>query len=49
MVRMTLALGCVLGAGLVPLASGAQKPYPGHRSRAGRVQPGLEVLEVQKF
>jgi uncharacterized protein YbbC (DUF1343 family) len=46
---MALALASALGAVLVPCLTRAQKPYPAHKSRVGRVQPGLEVIEVQKF
>jgi uncharacterized protein YbbC (DUF1343 family) len=48
-VWVTVALGCALGAGPVPRASSAQKAKVAHKGRAGRVQPGLDVLEVQKF
>ncbi len=46
---MTVALGCALGAGSAPRASGAQKAKAAHKSGVGRVQPGLDVLEAQKF
>jgi uncharacterized protein YbbC (DUF1343 family) len=46
---VTVALGCALGAGSAPRASGAQKAKAAHKSGVGRVQPGLDVLEAQKF
>jgi uncharacterized protein YbbC (DUF1343 family) len=44
-----MAVGCTLAAGLVPRASGAQKHKPAQKSRVGRVQTGLDVLEAEKF
>lgn len=44
-----MAVACTLGAGLVPRASGAQKHKPAPKSRVGRVQTGLDVLEAEKF
>jgi len=38
----------MLGAGSIPRASGAQKNKP-RKGGVGRVQPGLDVLEAQKF
>jgi uncharacterized protein YbbC (DUF1343 family) len=49
MVWVTVALGCALGADAIPRASGAQKAKATHKSSVGRVQPGLDVLEAQKF
>ena len=43
------ASGCALGAGLAPHASGAQKLKAAHKSHVGGVQPGLDVLEAQRF
>jgi uncharacterized protein YbbC (DUF1343 family) len=44
-----MAVGWALGAALVPRASGAQKHKTAQQGRVGRVQPGLDVLEAQKF
>jgi uncharacterized protein YbbC (DUF1343 family) len=44
-----MAVGCTLGTGLLPRASGAQKHKAAQKSRVGRVQTGLEVLEAEKF
>ncbi len=46
---MALALGCVLAAGLSSEAAAAQKHNASTRGRVGRVQPGLDVLEAEKF
>jgi uncharacterized protein YbbC (DUF1343 family) len=46
---LTAALGCSLGGGSVPRAFGAQKAKTTHKSGVGRVQPGLDVLEAEKF
>jgi uncharacterized protein YbbC (DUF1343 family) len=48
-IEVAVALGCALGAGSVPRAFGAQKAKTAHKSGVGRVQPGLDVLEAQKF
>jgi len=45
----TLLLGFVLAAGLPAPASGAQKHKGSQKSGSGRVQPGLDVLEAEKF
>jgi len=46
---LALALGCVLAAGLSSEAAAAQKRNASTRGRVGRVQPGLDVLEAEKF
>jgi uncharacterized protein YbbC (DUF1343 family) len=46
---MALMLSGVLVAGLVPTCSGAQKHKATQKSRVGRVQTGLDVLEAEKF
>jgi len=38
-----------LGAGFFPRVSGAQKHKPSRKGGVGRVLPGLDVLEAQKF
>lgn len=45
----TLALSCALRACLAPIASGAQTHKAPQKRHTGRVQPGLEVLEAEKF
>src|SRR5208337_1117732 len=49
MMTLALALGCVLAAGLSSEAAAAQKRNASTRGRVGRVQPGLDVLEAEKF
>jgi len=46
---MALMLSGVLVAGLVSTCSGAQKRKATQKSRVGRVQTGLDVLEAEKF
>jgi len=44
-----MAVGCTLAAPVLPQASGLQKHKPAQKSRVGRVQTGLDVLEAEKF
>lgn len=46
---MTLALGCLLAAGLSLEAAAPEKHNASTRGRVGRVQSGLDVLEAEKF
>lgn len=46
---MVMAAACAGKVNAAAAATGAQKPKASHGSRVGRVQPGLDVLEAQKF